>query len=49
MTGKEILGIQEAEAGRKIEVSFRRVLHWALAFTNVFFISYFFAKLFRWI
>jgi hypothetical protein len=49
MTGKEILGIQETEEGRKIEISFRRVVSWALAFTNAFFVSYFFAKLFRWI
>jgi len=49
MTGKEILGIQETEEGRKIEISFRRVVSWALAFTNAFFVSYFFARLFRWI
>jgi hypothetical protein len=49
MTGKEILGIQETEEGRRIEISFRRVVCWALVFTNAFFVSYFFAKLFRWI
>jgi len=49
MTGKEILGIQETEKGRRIEISFRRVVSWALVFTNAFFISYFFARLFRWI
>jgi hypothetical protein len=49
MNGKEILGIQETEEGRKIEISFKRVVRWALAFTNAFFVSYFFAKLFRWI
>jgi len=49
MTGKEILGIRETEEGRRIEISFRRVVCWALAFTNAFFVSYFFAKLFRWI
>ena len=49
MTGKEILGIQETEEGRKIEISFRRVVCWALAFTNAFFVSYFFARLFQWI
>jgi len=49
MTGKEILGIRETEEGRKIEIRFKRVVSWALAFTNAFFVSYFFAKLFRWI
>jgi hypothetical protein len=49
MTGEEILGIQETEEERKIEISFRRVIHWTLAFTNAFFVSYFFAKLFQWI
>jgi hypothetical protein len=49
MTGKEILGILEAEEGRKIEINFRRVVRWALVFTNAFFVSYFFARLFRWI
>jgi hypothetical protein len=49
MTGKEILGIRETEEGRRIEISFMRVVRWALAFTNTFFVSYFFAKLFRWI
>jgi len=49
MTSKEILGIQETEEGRKIEISFRRVVGWTLVFTNAFFVSYFFAKLFRWI
>jgi hypothetical protein len=49
MTGREILGIQEREDERKIEINFRRVVGWALAFTNVFFVSYFFAKLFGWI
>ena len=49
MTGKEILGIQETEEGRKIEIKFERVAGWTLAFTNAFFVSYFFAKLFQWI
>ncbi len=49
MTGKEILGIRETEEGRKIEISFWTVVRWALAFTNAFFISYFFARLVRWI
>jgi hypothetical protein len=49
VNGKEILGIRETEEGRKIEISFQRVASWTLVFTNAFFISYFFAKLFHWV
>jgi len=49
MTGKEIVGIRETEEGRRIEISFWRVVGWALAFTNAFFISYLIARLVRWI
>jgi hypothetical protein len=49
MSGKEILGIQETEEGRKIEINFERVVLWTLVFTNAFFVSYFFAKLFQWV
>jgi len=47
--GKKLLGIQETEEGRRIEISFTRVSLWTLVFTNAFFVSYFFAKLFRWV
>jgi hypothetical protein len=49
VSGKEILGIKETEEGRKIEISFARVASWTLVFTNAFFVTYFFAKLFQWI
>jgi hypothetical protein len=49
MSKEEILGIRETERGRKIEISFQRVASWGLAFTNAFFVSYLFAKLFQWI
>jgi hypothetical protein len=49
MTGKEILGIRETEEERKIEINFWSVARLVLGFTNVFFVSYFFANLFRWI
>jgi len=49
MLTKELLGIRETEEGRKIDISFWRVARWTLIFTNAFFISYFFARLFRWI
>jgi hypothetical protein len=47
--GKEILGIQETEEGREVDISFERVAGWTLVFTNAFFVSYFLAKLFQWI
>jgi len=49
VNGKEILGICETEEGREIEINFQRVASWTLIFTNTFFLTYFFAKLFRWI
>jgi len=49
MSGLEMLGIRETIEGRRIEISFERVASWALIFTNAFFISYFFAKLFHWV
>lgn len=49
MSGQEILGVQETEKGRKIETRFERIASWALIFTNAFFVSYFFAKLLKWI
>jgi hypothetical protein len=48
MSRNQILGICEVEGVRKVEISFERVASWTLVFTNAFFISYFFAKLFQW-
>ncbi len=47
MSGKELLGIRETEKGRRIELDPGRIASWTLIFTNAFFVSYFFAKLFR--
>jgi len=47
--GKKLFGIQETEEGRRIEINFERVSLWTLVFTNAFFASYFFAKLFYWV
>jgi len=49
MIREEVLGVREVEGVRKIEISFKRVATWALVFTNVFFVSYFFGKLFQWV
>jgi hypothetical protein len=32
---------------KKVEISLKRVVTWILIFTNAFFISYFFARLFQ--
>ncbi|MGZ6193211.1 MAG: hypothetical protein ACXWME_11045 [Syntrophales bacterium] len=49
MSGNEILGIHETEEGRKIKIDSKRIASWVLIFTNAFFLSYFFVKLFQWI
>jgi len=49
MVREEVLGVREVEGVRKIEISIERVATWALVFTNVFFVSYFFGKLFQWV
>jgi len=46
MNGNQVLGICETEGVRRIEISFERVAIWTLVFTNAFFISYFFGRLF---
>jgi hypothetical protein len=47
MVREEVMGIREVEGVRRIEISFERVATWTLVFTNVFFVSYFFGKLFQ--
>jgi len=47
--GTKILGIHAKGESREIEINFQRVVGWALVFTNAFFVSYFFARLFHWI
>jgi hypothetical protein len=49
MTGKELWGVRETEEGRRIEINFWTVVRLTLFFTNVFFVSYYFARLFQWI
>jgi len=48
MSRDQILGIREEEGVRRIEISLERVASWTLLFTNAFFVTYFFAKLFQW-
>jgi hypothetical protein len=49
MSSQEISGVHETEEGGKKDISFERVASWTLVFTNAFFVSYFFAKLLKWI
>jgi len=49
MIKEEVLTVRGVDGARRIEISVKRVMVWTLIFTNVFFISYFFGKLFRWI
>jgi len=47
MSEIQAVSVSRIEETTKIEISFERVAVWTLIFTNVFFISYFFGKLFR--
>lgn len=48
MNASQITGVLEVKEGvRKIEINPKRVAEWVLIFTNIFFISYFFGRLFR--
>lgn len=49
MTTERVLDIREVDGARKTEISPKRVITWALIFTNVFFISYFFGRLLGWV
>jgi len=43
---ESVEGVKEI---RRIQIDIERVMIWSLVFTNLFSISYFFAKLFKWI
>jgi len=49
MNVNQIAYISELEGVRRIEINLERVAIWTLVFTNSFFVSYFFAKLFHWV
>jgi len=49
MGSQEISEVHKTEEEGKKEISFKRVASWTLVFTNAFFVSYFFAKLLKWI
>ena len=40
---------RKVEQVNRIEIRFGRVAIWTLVFTNTFFVSYFFARVFQWV
>jgi hypothetical protein len=49
MGQNQAVGVEEVKEARRLEINVERVMIWALVFTNLFSISYFFAKLFKWV
>jgi hypothetical protein len=56
MNGVATLGLEKEKTvykgnleTRRIEINLDRVAAWTLIFTNMFFVSYFFAKLIQWV
>jgi hypothetical protein len=49
MEQNQVLSVEEVKKIKRIQVDIERVMIWALVFTNLFSISYFFAKLFKWV
>ncbi len=48
MNGTPITHLYEVKEGiRRVEINIKRVVELSLVFTNMFFVSYFFLKLFR--
>jgi hypothetical protein len=41
--------ISQVVGVRRVRISLKRVAIWTLIFTDAFFLSYFFAKLFHWV
>jgi len=49
MKQNQALSIEQVKEIRRIQIDIERVMIWALVFTNLFSIFYFFAKLFKWV
>ena len=49
MIKEEVFTVRGVNGARRVQISVKRVIVWTLIFTNVFFVSYFFGKLLRWI
>ena len=49
MNINQILTVSQVVGVRRLGISFKRVAIWTLVFTDAFFVSYFFARLFHWV
>ncbi len=49
MSFNQFCGISHVSGTRKMDFSIKRVMLLTLVFTDVYFVSLFFAKLFRWV
>ena len=49
MKQNQALSVEQVKEIRRIQIDIERVMIWALVFTNLFSISYFFARLFKWV
>jgi len=49
MKQNQALSVEDVKEISTIQINIERVMIWALVFTNLFSISYFFAKLFKWV
>jgi len=49
MSQNQTLSVEGEREVKRVEINIERVMIWALIFTNLFSISYFFAKLFKWV
>ncbi len=49
MSQNQTLSVEGKREVKRVEINIERVMIWALIFTNLFSISYFFAKLFKWV
>jgi hypothetical protein len=49
MNGSQLWSICTIKRAERVEISFKRVAVWTLIFTNIFFISFFFGRLLKWI
>jgi len=47
MSVNQLIGVYDLDGLRKIDISYERITIWALVFTNTFFITFFFTKLFN--
>ncbi len=49
MNQNQAFTVEAEREVKRIEINIERVMIWALIFTNIFSISYFFAKLLKWV